>query len=357
MLAADCFLEYERNTLRLIRESMTTPIPLHQRYLSATNLPWPTNWSELFEVERPLIVEIGFGNADFLVHLAKTHPDFNVIGLEISNESLQKAASKIKTNRLTNVCAVHARAETALAHLFVPASIHTFYINYPDPWFKKRHSERRLMQRDTLDALVSRLIPGGWLYLATDVMDYAEMSAELLAETPTLTNQFDTPWVDSMPGRITTKYEARGIREGNPGKFFLYRRNNVPVIHPPVLKELDMPHVILTSPQTPLEMANQFERTTYNVGEGIHVNVLNIFHNPQHDSLLFETLIVEPTIEQHIALLLTPRETQGEYTLRYSTLGVPRITEGVHRATQLLGEWVASLHPESKILSLRVREE
>jgi len=357
MLAAALFPNSTGLIDQTRRDAMTTPTPLYQRYLSATNLSWPTNWTDLFGIERPLMVEIGFGNADFLIHLAKNHPDFNVIGLEISNESLQKAAKKIKTSRLTNVCVVHARAETALAHLFTPESIHTFYINYPDPWFKTRHSERRLMQRDTLDSLVSRLIPEGWLYLATDVMDYAEMSADLLAVTPTLTNQFATPWVDSLSGRITTKYEARGIRQGNPGKFFVYRRNDTPVIHPPILKELEMPHVILSSPLTPLQIAARFERHTYNVGENIHVNILNVFHNVQHDTLLFETLLIEPTIEQHIALLLSPRDKEGEYTLRYSTLGVPRITEGVHRATQFVGEWVVSLHPDAKTLSLRVREE
>jgi len=188
-------------------------------------------------------------------------------------------------------------------------------------------------------------------------MDYAEMSAELLAETPSLTNQFATAWADQMPDRITTKYEARGIRQGNPGKFFLYRRNDTPVIHPPVLKELDMPHVILTSPLTPLQIAERFERQTYSVGEDIHVNMMNAFHSPQHGSVLFETLIVEPTIEQHIAFLLTPREQANDYTVRYSTIGLPRITEGVHRATQHIGEWVTSLHPEAKIVSLRVREE
>jgi hypothetical protein len=84
---------------------------------------------------------------------------------------------------------------------------------------------------------------------------------------------------------------------------------------------------------------------------------MNVFYNPQHGSLLFETLIVEPTIEQHICLLLSPREQAGEYTLRYSTIGLPRITEGVHRATQHLGEWIAAQHPDAKIVSLRVREE
>lgn len=335
---------------------MTDSIPLYQRTLSAMTLAWPTDWTALFGAARPLIVEIGFGNADFLVHLAQQHSDYNVIGLEISNQSMDKAAQKIKSRKLTNVCAVHARAETALAHLFPPESVSVFHINYPDPWFKKRHSERRLMQRDTLDTLVSRLMPDGWLYLATDVMDYAEMSAELLAATPGLTNQFDTPWVDTVPDRIVTKYEARGIRQGNPGKFFLYRRNNTPIVHPPLLRELDMPHVILTSPLSTLAMAQRFERQKISLGEGLHISIINIFHNPHYGSLLFETLIIEPTIEQHIAILLSPREEHGDYIVRYSTLGTPRITEGVHRATQYIGEWAAGLHPDAVITALRVRE-
>lgn len=320
------------------------------RKLNEKNLPFPTNWSALFGAARPLIVEIGFGNADYLLHLAHTRPDYNIIGLEISNQSMEKAERKIQKAGLHHVCAIHARAETALHHLLEPQSVSEFHINNPDPWFKKRHSQRRLMQRDTLDALVSRLIPNGLLYLATDVLAYAEMSHELLSETPGLDNTLDAPWVDTLPGRIVTKYEARGIREGNPAKFFRYRRNDQPAPLIPVLRELPVPHLVLQTPFTAPEIQAQFVPMTHHAGDDIFVTYLNAFVSQRQNALLIEVTITEPTIEQHIALMLFPREEPGTFTLKYGTLGSPRITLGLHRATAFLGDWIIKLHPDSRIV-------
>ena len=131
----------------------------------------------------PLIVEIGFGHGEFLLDLACSIPDANVIGLEIANRSLLRVERKIEQACLRNVRVIHSMAETALHHLFIPASIQQIHINFPDPWFKKDHSHRRLMQRDTLDAIVSRLAPAANCYLATDILAYAEMAHELLTHT------------------------------------------------------------------------------------------------------------------------------------------------------------------------------
>jgi tRNA (guanine-N7-)-methyltransferase len=325
------------------------------RKLSCLNLPWSTNWAELFGADRPLIVEIGFGNADYLMHLAGKHPDKHVIGLEISNQSMEKAEQKIRTQGLHNVGAVHSRAETALHHLFEPESITELHINNPDPWFKSRHSGRRLIQRDTVDAMVSRLVPNGLLYLSTDVQAYAEMSHEVLNSTPGLTNLLDASWVSDMPGRIVTKYEARGLRQGNPPKMFAYQRNATPAPQIPVYRELPMPHLILKTPLTADEMLERFERHTVHAGDGIFITYLGAFLSSSRTTLLVETTITEPTIEQHVALMLFPREEAGEYTLRYAAMGMPRITNGLHRATQHLGDWLVKLHPDAALLADRTK--
>ncbi len=327
-----------------------------QRKRNSLELPWPTDWDTLFEQPQPLIVEIGFGNADHLIALAQAHPDCNIIGFEISIQSMEKAERKIDKRRLKNAIAIFSRAETALHHLFTPASVRQFHINYPDPWFKSRHAGRRLMQRDTLDALVSRLEPGGSLYLATDIADYAEMSDELLRETPGLENLLDAPWVHHLPERlITTKYEEKGIREGRPGHYFKYRRNDQPAPHVPVQEELPVPHVTLKTPQPLPEIITQVEKLTHHPGNGIHIVVLNGYHNPNHGNLLFEVLIEEPTIEQHIGLTLVPRSEPGEYTLKHAMFGSPRPTQGMHDAVRFLAGWITSLHPEAEILASYVR--
>src|SRR5262245_11173442 len=109
-------------------------------------MAWPTDWAALFGVERPLLLEIGFGYGQFLAHLAKTNPDANVIGIEIAGQCLRAGEGVVERNRLTNARIIQSTAETALYHLFTPESLTQIHINFPDPWFKKRHSHRRLIQ-------------------------------------------------------------------------------------------------------------------------------------------------------------------------------------------------------------------
>lgn len=326
----------------------------HQK-LSLYSMAWSPNWAELFGAERPLIVEIGFGNGAYLLELARRHPDYNIIGFEISSKSLEKAEKKIQSARLNNALVVFSRAESALTHLLPPESVHAFHINYPDPWFKSRHAERRLIQRDTLDSLVSRLVVGGKLHLATDILDYAEMSHELLSQTPSLTNCYNSAWLPQDPHRfIMTKYERKGYTEGRTGHYFLYERNATPAPIVPLVKELEMPHIILETPLTPQELLQKYEKQYFNPAPDIHIATRDAFIDQSGRALLIEILAQDPTLEQHIGLMLFPREEQNTYTLRYTTLGQPRATVGLHYATALLAEWLVSLHPQAKILSRMV---
>lgn len=333
---------------------MTHKNHANARILTYFNLGWTTDWTAIFGVERPLLVEIGFGNGAFLAELAARHPDHNVIGLEISSKSLEKAQNKLIARGLANACVVYSAGEVALHHLLEQESVQAFYINYPDPWFKTRHAKRRLMQRDTLDALVSRLVVGGKLHLATDIVEYAEMSHELLANTPALTNLLGEAWSNHDPNRLlTTKYEAKGLREGRVGNYFLYERNASPAPDVPVLRELYMPHVILETPDTPEELVTRFQRVAFNPAPDIHVAIRDAYISRSRRAVLYEAHVEEPTIEQHIAIMLMPREEANCYTLKYTTLGHPRVTMGLHYATEQLGEWIVSLNPNARIIAMR----
>lgn len=324
------------------------------RKLNYLTVDWPLRQSSLFPLERPLIVEIGFGNGDHLIHLAETRPDCNIIGFEISSQSMDKAEAKIEKRRLSNARPIHCRAETALSHLLGPQTVTEFHINYPDPWFKKRHQRRRLIQRETVDLLTSRLREGGTLRLATDIREYAEMAHEALAHAPGLTNQFETPWVHDIAGRFRTKYELKGYREGRRGHFFRYQRNAMPVKHPAVIKELDMPHLFLQSPLSAAEIVDRFEATRRQAG-GAHIAILRAYADPKRDTAVFEVVVEEPTIEQHALLLLSPRAGAGEYMVRLSAVGHARSTAGMHRAVEAVGEWVAGLDERGRVLERKLR--
>lgn len=334
--------------------------------LNSRMLPWPADWPALFGRERgadrPLIVEIGFGQGDFLLHLARANPAADVVGFEIANRPLTRTEGKVERAGLPNVRLIHAPAETALYHLFTPASIQQVHVNFPDPWFKQDHSHRRLIQRDTLDAIVNRLAPGGAFYLATDILAYAEMARDLLAATPGLDNQLlPDAWMAAMPGRVVTKYEAAARREGRACYYFAYRRNDRPAPDVPVFKELPMPHVVFSSPLTLEQMSAHFTpRQRSDPEQGINVRLMNAFLG--REALLVETHVGETTITQHIALMIVTRlrpDTPGaaEFTIQLSTLGQPRPTPGVHFAVRLLTDWVLSLHPDSRIIREKVSAE
>ena len=325
------------------------------RKLNYLTVDWPLDYKRLFPSDQPLIIEIGFGNGDYLIHLAETRPNYNIIGFEISSQSMDRAERKITTQGFSNVRPIHSTAETALAHLIDPETVQEFHINYPDPWFKKKHGRRRLIKHETVDMLTSRLIVGGKLLLATDIIEYAEMAHNILAKTVGLDNILDTPWVADLEGRFRTKYEMKGYREGRPGHFFVYQRNETPVSHPPVIKDIEMPHLFLHSPLNAEAVVAQFEQTRTE-SNGVHVGILQAYANIKYNTAVFEIVVEEPTIDQHALLIMSPRDGENEYIVKMSTIGHARPTYGMHRAVQALGDWVTSLHNEATITAKKLRE-
>lgn len=325
------------------------------RKLNYLNLSWPLDFTSIFPSQGPVLVEIGFGNGDYLVNLARTRPDANVIGLEISSQAMDKAEHKISKLGLSNARAIHTRAETALAHLLPPESVSAFHINFPDPWFKKKHSRRRLIKRETVDLLASRLAAGGKLLLATDILAYAELAHETFSGSSGLSNALETPWARDLPGRFRSKYETKAYREGRRAYFFLYKRNVAPVAHPAIIKELEMPHLFLFSPLDAATLVARFEATRSRHGD-IHIALLRAYADPRRDAAVFEAVVEEPTIDQHTMISLSPREAPSEYIVKMTGLGHARPTYGMHRAVAAVGEWVAAKDAGGRVLEWKLRD-
>lgn len=183
-------------------------------------------WEKIFAPvpAAPLVVEIGFGRGEFLRALAEASPGTAHLGVEVSFKRVLKLARRLACSELVNVRLVAAPAEEVLRDLLAPASVHTFWINFPDPWPKKRHARRRLLSPAILARLADRLEPGGHLHVATDHVAYAEeIDADLRAE-PALENALAEPFVRDVPGRMRTAYELEWRAEGRPLHFWHYTR-------------------------------------------------------------------------------------------------------------------------------------
>jgi tRNA (guanine-N7-)-methyltransferase len=332
---------------------------LQQHKLSTLNMPWTPDWEDIFDTmgqNRPLIVEIGFGYGHMLFHLAEQFPHANIIGVEVGHKPLEAVERRIVHHKFHNIRVLYGYAETFLQHMLEPATVEQIHMNFPDPWFKSGHSHRRLIKRPTVDAIASRLVPGGMFYLSTDIDAYAEMSHEVLVATPALTNQFDSPWAASIDNRVTTKYESKALKAGRTNKYFAYQRNNVPAPNVPTIREIDMPNLVFKTTRTIEDFATQLKpRTQSFQQDDIHVSLMNAFVGTH--GLLLEVFVKEPTIEQHVGFLLIPRQNKpDEFTLRLGSLGHPRATEGVHRAAVVIENAIKDIAQDYAVIHRKIRE-
>lgn len=159
----------------------------------------------------PLVVEIGFGNGEYLEHLARTRRDALVVGVEVSQWCLCKAARRALATGLSNVRLLHGDARALLSRAFEPASIAEAYMNFPCPWPKRKHAERRVARPQFAGLMNACLVPGGSFTLATDVDWYAEETRAVFAAS----GDFETGPVQVNPERdYHTKYERKWIEMG-----------------------------------------------------------------------------------------------------------------------------------------------
>lgn len=327
-------------------ESLPPWVILDIRYL-----PQPTPWERIFGRPAPLAVEIGFGNGDHLIHLARRQPHHNLIGLEISQPSLRKAAGKVKQQQLNQVRIVYSAAQPFLWLGCAPQTLQQLHINFPDPWPKEAHQERRLISDRFLHLAATRLAPGGELNIATDHPVYQEHIALHLSRTPYFDSAADAPFVVADPTRFVTKYERKALAEGRVCHYYRWRRNLTPAVNIfPLPPELPMPHAIVRLPLTSPPLSQLFQPFAYQAPEAeAHVRFIALYQTPAGDSWLVETFIQEEPLPQRIGLSLHPRD-DGAWIIGLHPIGFPRPTEGAHLAVRGLTEWLLAHWPQAEIV-------
>jgi tRNA (guanine-N7-)-methyltransferase len=186
-------------------------------------------WRALFAGDLPpgplrMVVELGFGRGEFLIELARAAPSVAHVGVELSWKRVHKQTRRLASLPLRNIRLLHGRAEELLL-LFEPGSLEALWINFPDPWPKKRHHRRRLVQAPLAAAIAARLAPGGLVHVATDDVAYAEQIDAVLAAEPGLENALaPARWLPEVPGRMETAYEREWRAQGRALHFWTYRR-------------------------------------------------------------------------------------------------------------------------------------
>ena len=181
---------------------------------------------ELFGDERPLILEIGFGNGQNLVDLALAHPNQGYIGVDVYRPGVGQLMLALDRLQINNVRIFLNDAAEIFLHRFAECSLDSVLIYFPDPWPKKRHHKRRLLDSEFLDVLADSLKLGGLLHVATDWDDYANQILTGIDRHPGLVNQAGVGRFSERPDhRPKTKYELRGLRLGHTVHDILARRS------------------------------------------------------------------------------------------------------------------------------------
>ncbi|AMV71327.1 tRNA (guanosine(46)-N7)-methyltransferase TrmB [Desulfuromonas sp. DDH964] len=175
--------------------------------------------SGLFSRKAPLELEIGCGIGDFILQLAREKPESNFLAIDIYNKGCLKTCRRLEKEGLDNVRVLRLEARYLLVHFCKPGELAAIYINCPDPWPKKRHRKRRLVNRDFLQTLLYHLAPTGELFFSSDIADYAAEVAEQIATLPGFRNRLPAPVVTDLPGYPRSKYMRRFLEHGQPIHF------------------------------------------------------------------------------------------------------------------------------------------
>lgn len=185
----------------------------------------PLDFKELFGNEGPVIMEIGFGDGKATWRMAQAYPGENFLGVEVHRPGVGRLLLMLEQEGITNVRIACEDAVELLRERVPDASLDGVRIYFPDPWPKKRHHKRRIIQPPFVEMLAGKLKPGGILHLATDWKPYAEYMLEVMQGSPEFENLSSSGTFCPRPEwRPRTKYERRGERLGHEVNDLVFRR-------------------------------------------------------------------------------------------------------------------------------------
>lgn len=188
---------------------------------AATALDWPA----IFGNDRPLALEIGCGIGDFIAKTATDNPGTNFIAIDYYNKGCDKTCRRLEKQGISNVRVARVEAREFMAAQLPPHSLTAVYINCPDPWPKKRHRKRRLVNNEFIDFLTNYLQSGGDFFFATDFEDYGLDVAALMATRSDFVNVLAPDLCrTSLDGYHLSKYMLKFMAEGETIRFVHYRK-------------------------------------------------------------------------------------------------------------------------------------
>ena len=205
-----------------------------QRHLRLTlpglQIPYQTKTLDLeacFGRAAPKILEIGCGMGETTAAIALAHPENDYLGVEVHLPGLGNLCKLAAGHNISNLRLIAHDAVEVVRDMLAPATLASAHVYFPDPWPKKRHHKRRLLQAPFVSLLASRLQPGGYIHVATDWQDYAEQILAVLDAESALSNTSEKGFSPRPPNRPLTKFEQRGQKLGHGVWDLVFMRKEV----------------------------------------------------------------------------------------------------------------------------------
>jgi len=195
---------------------------LGQRFI----IPFSDNhidFSTVFGNSNCVTLEIGFGAGFATAEIAQSNPEKNYIGIEVHRPGIGRLLWEIEKRGLSNIRIIEYDAAIAVKKMIPPASLEAVHIFFPDPWPKKRHRKRRLIQRPFTGVLADCLTPGGYLYMVTDWEDYALHALEELTAVANLQNM-NQDFAPPQDWRPRTRFETKGLAKEHVIRELMFKR-------------------------------------------------------------------------------------------------------------------------------------
>lgn len=297
-----------------------------------------------------LAVEIGFGSGEFLDWLARTHADWNIVGADISPACHQRAYRLLRREGHTNVRLFKGRGEFLVREVLPEASVHRAYVNFPDPWPKARHRERRLLDSEFLQTFAGRLASSGLIRLTTDHRSYFEWA---LKEARAV-DGFSVRVSEPPPAFRETKY-ARKWRECDRDLHHaVFERRGRSEWVPRAIERTEPMHHAKLHGFLP-EDIEAFDRPTRRFEDGI-VAVVGTYSDVEGAAVVCLAHVEEPDLTQRILIEASEGEkveVGREITVRIRRFNEPLMTRGTSLAIEYVAEWVADLDDRNAIVERR----
>ena len=281
----------------------------------------------------PLVVEIGFGNGGFFRDLARDHPDWNLLCVEIAAASITRGVGMIRREGLENVRVFCGDGRFVVRDLVGPGQLHRGYLNFPDPWPKERHQHRRLLQSPFFRLLSTRLDPdAGEFWFTTDHEEYFAFALEQARETGLFEIDTGTP----PEAALRTKYAQRWQEQRKTIHHAIFRPSAVdPDPHESRLEVVEVPHARLSGE---LDAVGVFAKQTHREDHGTVV-LLDCARTLDGSRLLFTAIADESDLRQDL-LIEARRAGSGAIYVELLAFGRPATMRLTRAAVTRVADWL-----------------